>query len=65
MVRKEDNMEAFVKSLGFESQREFNKLVSSVDLSSSQKMTAFWKWKEDDGSKEGILKLEMVEKIDE
>ena len=50
-----------VKKYGFESEREFHKLVSSVDLSSSQKIAAFKNWQNEDGTKEGILKLDMVE----
>jgi len=53
-------LEDLVKKNGFESEREFHKLVSSVNLSSPQKMAAFKKWKEEDGTKEGILKLDLT-----
>lgn len=53
----EDNIDDFVKKLGFESAKEFHSLMVNVDLSSPDKLKAFKDWKENDGSKEGLLKL--------
>lgn len=51
-------METLVKSLGFESVEEWNKLVANVpDLTDPKKLRSFEDWKENDGSKEGLLKL--------
>lgn len=50
-------MEAIVKRLGFESEKEFHSLVATADLSTPEKQTAFKKWQAEDGSKEGLLKL--------
>lgn len=50
-------MEALVKQLGFESEKEFHHLVASVDISTPEKSAAFKKWQDEDGSKEGLLKL--------
>ena len=50
-------MEEIVKEYGFESLEEFNHLVANTDLSSVEKLKAFEEWKENDGSKEGLLKL--------
>lgn len=50
-------MEAIVKQLGFESEKEFHSLVAAADLSTPEKETAFKKWQSEDGSKEGLLKL--------
>ncbi|MGV6816151.1 MAG: hypothetical protein ACWA44_02640 [Thiotrichales bacterium] len=50
-------MEDLVKELGFESVQEYHKLVSTADISTVEKMVAFEKWKKEDGSKEGLLKL--------
>lgn len=50
-------MEALVKQLGFESEKEFHHLVASVDLSTPEKTAAFKKWQDEDGSKGGLLKL--------
>ena len=50
-------MEEIVKECGFESIKEFNHLVANVDLSTPEKLKAFNFWQENDGSKEGLLKL--------
>lgn len=49
-------MDAFAKECGFDSMTEFNRLISSVDLSSIRKLKAFEDWKKCDGSKDGLLK---------
>ena len=50
-------MEDFVKKHGFNSLKEFHKLVSNVDISDANKLKAFKKWQYEDGSKKGLLKL--------
>ena len=50
-------MEEIVKQLGFESEKEFHKMVSSVDLTISEKMKQFLAWRDNDGTKEGLLKI--------
>jgi len=50
-------MEEIVKSMGFESLAEFNKMVSDVDLSSADKIKKFKEWQNLDGTKEGLIKL--------
>lgn len=50
-------MEEFVKEMGFESEQEFNRMVASIDLSDSIKMVKFLDWRENDGTKEGLLKV--------
>lgn len=50
-------MEEIILQYGFESLKEFNEMVANVDLSSMEKITAFKKWQEEDGTKEGLLKL--------
>jgi hypothetical protein len=50
-------MEEMVKQLGFTDLNEFNKLVASVDLSTEDKIKNFKKWQDEDGSKDGLLKL--------
>lgn len=50
-------MEEIIKEKGFESLVEFHKLVASVDLSTTEKRSAFKTWQDDDGSKDGLLKL--------
>jgi hypothetical protein len=46
-----------VNANGFESEEEFFRLVSSVDLSTPGKIFAFTQWKLEDGTKDGLLKL--------
>ncbi len=50
-------MEELVKEMGFDNEQEFHKLVSNVDITDPIKMQKFLKWKEEDGTKEGLLKL--------
>lgn len=50
-------MEEFVKEMGFTSLEEFNRLVATVDINSKEKMKSFTDWKENDGTKEGLLLL--------
>ena len=49
--------EKMLKSLGFESEKEFHKLVSSVDLSTITKIEAFKRWQNADCSTDSLLKL--------
>ena len=50
-------MEEFVKEMGFNSLEEFNRLMVNVDINSKEKMKSFIEWKENDGTKEGLLLL--------
>ncbi|MCK5016353.1 MAG: hypothetical protein KAS32_04700 [Candidatus Peribacteraceae bacterium] len=47
-----------VKEYGFESAAEFHKMISAIDISTTDKLLAFRTWKETDGTKEGLSKLE-------
>jgi len=46
-----------VKQYGFESLEEFSQLISSLNLTTMEKLIAFRKWQENDGTKAGLLKL--------
>ena len=51
-------MEELLKKLGFESFQEWTRLVANVPgLTDSKRLKAFEDWKENDGSKEGLMKL--------
>lgn len=50
-------MEDFFKEMGFESEEEFHRLNASADLSDPEKMKKYLDWKDNDGTKEGLLKL--------
>ena len=50
-------MEELIKILGFDSVEEFHKLNASPDLSDPKKMQMYLEWKENDGTKEGLLKV--------
>lgn len=50
-------MDAVVRQHGFRDLQEFNHLVSSADLTTPERFDAFMKWKLNDGTKDGLLKL--------
>ena len=50
-------MEEFVKDLGFENEKDFHSLMASVDISTPTNMQIFLDWKENDGTKDGLLKV--------
>lgn len=51
-------MDELLKELGFNDITEFNELVARADLSTPEKLAAFKKWRTEDGTKEGLLKLQ-------
>lgn len=57
MMNKDKEFEKLVKKLGFESKKEWHRLVANVDLSSRDKLYDFEDWKNEDGTKKGLLKL--------
>jgi hypothetical protein len=58
IVKERDiSLEEIVKENGFESEKEFNKLVASVDISTYEKVVRFKKWQHEDATKEGLLKI--------
>ena len=50
-------MQQIVNELGFESVEEYYRLISNVDLTSSEKLIAFYIWEKEDGTKSGLKKL--------
>lgn len=55
-------MEELVKLKGFDSLEEFNRMVSSVDLTTAENLKAFKDWQMNDGTKEGLEKLPINER---
>lgn len=51
-------LEDIVKSLGFKDEKEFHKIIANIDISSPIKLKLFRDWQYNDGTKEGILKLQ-------
>ena len=51
-------MEEIVKQMGFLSLREFNYMVSNVDMSTPEKREVFKDWQKNDGTKKGLQELE-------
>lgn len=51
-------LEEVVRQKGFASENEFHELVAAVDLATPEKVRAFKKWQLEDGTKEGLLKLD-------
>ena len=56
-IFRQKTMEEFVKLLGFDSLNQYNILVFTTDVSTPEKLAAFEKWQEEDGTKEGLLRL--------
>ncbi len=56
-ICKNKIMEELVKQMGFESVEEFHKLNATPDLSDPETMKKYLDWKENDGTKEGLLKV--------
>jgi hypothetical protein len=54
---KQKTLEEFAKLLGFDSLSQYAKLVYTTDVSTPEKLAAFEKWEEEDGTKEGLLRL--------
>jgi hypothetical protein len=46
-----------VKALGFAHLAEFCSMVASVDLSTPIQVSRFEKWRDEDGTKDGLLAL--------
>jgi hypothetical protein len=57
LVREFRDMATMVRDKGFESLEEFNRLVASADLTTPERFDAFTKWKMNDGTREGLVKL--------
>lgn len=49
--------EEILKIYGFDSQEEFNQLVSNVDISTPKRLEAFEIWQDHSGTKKSLLKL--------
>ncbi len=43
---------------GFETVEELRQLIANADISTPEKLAAFERWQDEDGSKEGLLKLQ-------
>lgn len=56
LIRKEDDMPS-LQDLGFENEKELADMISSVDLTSNDKVTKFKSWQNDDGTKQGLQVL--------
>lgn len=52
-----DEFEREIRKLGFVSKREWHNLVANIDLSNPEKFKAFEDWKNNDGTKKGLLEL--------
>lgn len=57
-----NNLDQVAKDAGFEDWKELSKLVSSVNLSTIHNLNIFNYWKENDGTKKGLLKIIEEEK---
>jgi len=55
-------MDMIAKANGFESSVEMQKLIMSIVIDTDEKYNKFIDWKENDGSKEGLMDLLRDEK---
>jgi hypothetical protein len=55
---EEDHVLLSILASGFDSYEDFNKLVAGANLSTPKARTAFEWWKDLDGTKDGLLKLQ-------
>jgi hypothetical protein len=51
------DMDAIAQAQGFVNAEEMNKMVSKVDLTTAEGLAAFQTWKEEDGTKAGLVTL--------
>ncbi len=52
-----DSLSDLVVAMGFESEREFHHLVATAKIDTPETMAAFVAWKENDGTKAGLVAL--------
>lgn len=50
-------LDEFAKEHGFEDARALSRLTAKVNISNPDTWLLFSKWKDEDGSKDGLLKL--------
>jgi len=55
-------IEKWVKELGFKNLKEWHKLIADIDITTPEKAQLFLNWRNDDGTKTGLLKL--IKEID-
>ena len=51
------SVDDFARALGFKNYQELGELVDKVDISTPEKQNAFNDWRDNDGTKEGLLIL--------
>ncbi len=49
--------DTIAQALGFQNVAEFNRMVAAVDLSTPERLAAFRRWQDNDGSKDGLQQL--------
>lgn len=56
------DLENATRDLGFESTEEFHSLVAGFDLSTTARRKAFKTWQTEDGTKAGLLNIDLIPK---
>lgn len=46
------------QALGFDSAAEFYNLIANADITTPEKLAAFKHWQTEDGTKDGLIKIE-------
>lgn len=57
VIRHWDSLDEMAKHLGFTGDQELHKMIAAVDLRTPEQRVRFERWKDEDGTKAGLLKL--------
>lgn len=57
MLESQNVTDEIAQRLGFADGAEFHRLVAAVDLSDARKLAAFKRWQDEDGTKDGLVRL--------
>jgi hypothetical protein len=60
-VRRAHSMnDEIARQFGFSNAAEFHYMVANADISTPERLAAFKRWQEDDGSKDGLARLKTL-----
>jgi hypothetical protein len=52
-----ETMDDFARAAGFNDERDMHQTIAATDLTTPERLVAFLKWREGDGTKAGLLAL--------
>lgn len=56
-MRQFKSINEFARANGFENAKDMHHLIATADISTQEKLAAFYKWRDEDGTKTGLEKL--------